>query len=149
MHPFARGYAHINGSDPATKPTINPRYMSTPYDLEAAKSVASSLRKIANTSPFKDVWVREFDPGASVQTDAQWEKYVRDIVSMFYHPLGTCAMLPQEEGGVVDASLRVYGVKRLKVVDASIIPMIVSARLQTAVYGVAERAGEIIGGKYA
>jgi choline dehydrogenase-like flavoprotein len=58
-------------------------------------------------------------------------------------------MLPQEEGEVVDASLRVYGVKRLKVVDAIVIPMIVSAHLQTAVYGVAERAGEIIGGKYA
>jgi choline dehydrogenase-like flavoprotein len=149
MHPFARGYVHINGSDPSTKPTINPRYMSTPYDLEATKSAAIYLRKIANTVPFKEVWVREFDPSSSVQTDAQWEKYVRDNVSTFYHPLGTCAMLPKDQGGVVDAKLRIYGVKGLRVVDASVIPMIVSAHLQTAVYGIAERGAEIISGDWA
>lgn len=144
MHPFARGYVHINGSDPATKPTINPRYISTPYDVEATKQAAIYTRKMANTAPFKDVWVKEFDPGNAVETDAQWEKYIRDNVSTFYHPLGTCAMLPKKDGGVVDAQLKVYGVEGLRVVDASVIPMLISAHIQTAVYGIAERAADII-----
>ena len=148
MHPFARGSVHINGSDPATKPTIDPRYISTPYDLEATKQAVMFTRKMANTAPYPDVWVKEFDPGSAVQTDAQWEKYVRDNVFTFYHPLGTCAMLPKKDGGVVDPELRVYGVEGLRVVDASVIPMIVSAHIQTAVYGIAERAAEMIMAKY-
>ncbi|KAF2827952.1 alcohol oxidase [Ophiobolus disseminans] len=148
MHPFARGSVHINGSDPATKPLIDPRYISTPYDLEATKQAVMFTRKMANTAPYPDVWVKEYDPGSAVQTDAQWEKYVRDNVFTFYHPLGTCAMLPKKHGGVVDPHLKVYGVEGLRVVDASVIPMIVSAHIQTAVYGIAERAAEIIAAKY-
>lgn len=144
MHPFARGSIHINTSDPAVKPTINPRYLSTPYDLEASIQAAKFTRKIANTAPYTDVWTREYDPGVAVQTEAQWEQYVRDNVWTFYHPMGTCAMLPREDGGVVDAELRVYGVERFRVVDASIIPMIISAHIQTAVYGIAERASDMI-----
>lgn len=131
MHPFARGYVHINGSDPATKLIINPRYMSTSYDLEATKQAAMFMRKIANTAPFIDVWVKEFDPGNPVKTDAQWEKYVRDSLSSFYHPLGSCAMLPKRKGGVLDAHLKVYGIEGLRVVDANVVPMLISAHIQT------------------
>ena len=148
MRPFARGSVHVNGSDPATKPTIDPRYISTPYDLEATKQGVMFTRKMANTAPYPDVWVKEFDPGFAVQTDAQWEQYVRDNVFTFYHPQGTCAMLPKKDGGVVDPKLRVYGVEGLRVVDASVIPMIVSAHPQTAVYGIAERAAEMIMAQY-
>jgi choline dehydrogenase-like flavoprotein len=148
MHPFARGSVHINGSDSATNPIIDPRYMSTPYDLEALKQAVMYTRKIANTAPYTDVWVKEFDPGQAVQTDAQWEKYVRDNVYTFYHPMGTCAMLPKKDGGVVDPQLRVYGIEGLRVVDASIIPMIISGHIQTAVYGIAERAADMIASKY-
>jgi choline dehydrogenase-like flavoprotein len=144
MHPFARGTVHINGSDPNAKPIIDPRYISTPYDLEATIQAAKFTRKIANTEPYTDVWVKEFDPGSGTETHAQWEKYVRDNVFTFYHPLGTCAMLPRKDGGVVDPQLRVYGVEGLRVVDASVIPMIISAHIQTAVYGIAERAAEMI-----
>jgi choline dehydrogenase-like flavoprotein len=148
MHPFARGSVHINGSDPATKPTIDPRYISTPYDLEATIQAAKFTRKMANTAPFTDVWVKEFDPGSATESDAQWEKYVRDNVFTFYHPLGTCAMLPKKDGGVVNPQLKVYGVEGLRVVDASVIPMIISAHIQTAIYGIAERAAEMIAVEY-
>lgn len=148
MHPLARGYVHINSSDPAAKPTIDPRYLSTAYDLEATIQAAKFLRKIANTAPYKDLWVKEYDPGSTTETGAQWEQYVRDNVFTFYHPLGTCAMLPKEDGGVVDSQLQVYGVKGLRVVDASVIPMIISAHIQTAVYGIAERAAEMIVAKH-
>lgn len=148
QHPLARGSVHINGSDPADKPLINPRYLGTSYDLEALISAAKYTRKMANTAPFKDLWVSEFDPGMSTQTDSEWETYIRNNVFTFYHPLGTCAMLPKKDGGVVDPQLRVYGVKNLRVVDASIVPMIISAHIQTAVYGIAERAAEMIAAEY-
>jgi choline dehydrogenase-like flavoprotein len=148
MRPFARGTVHINGSDPATKPLIDPRYISTPYDFEATKQALLYTRKMSNTAPYSSVYVKEFEPGATVQTDEEIEKYVRDNVFTFYHPLGTCAMLPKKDGGVVDPQLRVYGVQGLRVVDASVIPMIISAHIQTAVYGIAERAAEMIVAKY-
>jgi choline dehydrogenase-like flavoprotein len=148
QHPLARGSVHINGSDPMNKPFIDPRYLGTPYDLEALRSAAKYTRKMANTAPFKDVWVSEFDPGMSTDTDAKWETYIRNNVFTFYHPLGTCAMLPKKDNGVVDPQLRVYGVENLRVVDASVIPMIISAHIQTAIYGIAERAAEMMAAKY-
>jgi choline dehydrogenase-like flavoprotein len=84
----------------------------------------------------------------NTQTDAEWETYIRNNVFTFHHPLGTCAMLPKKDGGVVDPQLRVYGVENLRVVDASVIPMIISAHIQTAVYGIGERAAEIMVAKY-
>jgi choline dehydrogenase-like flavoprotein len=144
QHPFARGSVHINASDPANKPVVDPRYLGTPYDLRALISAAKYTRKMAGTVPFKNVWVSEYDPGVNIETDAEWETYVRNNVFTFYHPLGTCAMLPKKDGGVVDPQLRVYGVENLRVVDASVIPMIISAHIQTAVYGIAERAAKMI-----
>ncbi|KAJ4338359.1 hypothetical protein N0V95_008076 [Ascochyta clinopodiicola] len=87
QHPLARGSVHINGSDPLNAPLVDPRYLSTLYDLEALKSAVKYTRTIANTAPFKNVWISEFEPGMSTKTDAQWEKYVKDNVSTFNHPL--------------------------------------------------------------
>jgi choline dehydrogenase-like flavoprotein len=148
QHPLARGSVHINGSDHVNKPSVDPRYLGMPYDLEALLSAAKYTRKMAKTAPFKDVWVSEYNPGMNTQTDAEWETYMRNNVFTFYHPLGTCAMLPKKDGGVVDPQLRVYGVENFRVVDASVIPMIVSAHIQTAIYGIAERAAEMITAKH-
>lgn len=148
MHPFARGSVHINSANTSAAPIIDPRYIGNAFDLEATKEAAKYLRKMGTTSPFKELWVKEYDPGFDTQTDEQWEAYVRENVSTFYHPLGTCAMLPKEDGGVVDPALRVYGVRNLRVVDASVIPIMISANIQTAVYGIAERAAEIIAAEY-
>ncbi|KAF3042404.1 hypothetical protein E8E12_007758 [Didymella heteroderae] len=148
MHPFARGSVHISSANASAAPVIDPHYISNAFDLEATKQAAKYLREMSTTSPFKELWVREYDPGLDTQTDEQWEAYVKENVSTFYHPLGTCAMLPKEDGGVVDPALKVYGVRNLRVVDASVIPIMISANIQTAVYGIAERAAEIIAAEY-
>ena len=148
MHPFARGSVHINSANASSPPVVDPRYLGNAFDLAATIQAARFLRKMGNTSPFKDLWVKEYDPGLETQTDAQWEAYVRENVSTFYHPLGTCAMLPREDGGVVDPELRVYGVRGVRVVDASVIPALISGNIQTAVYGVAERGARIIAKEY-
>jgi choline dehydrogenase-like flavoprotein len=144
MHPFSRGSVHIASSNISASPIIDPRYLSSATDRAAHIVLSKYLRKIANTAPLKDVWTAEFEPGASVQTDVQWEAWSKASVSTFYHPVGSCAMLPEKDGGVVSPELMVYGTKGLRVVDASVIPLLVSGHIQTAVYGIAERASELI-----
>ncbi|KAG7284227.1 hypothetical protein NEMBOFW57_010591 [Staphylotrichum longicolle] len=140
MHPFSRGSVHINPADPQGKPVIDPKYLSNEYDQKALVEAAKFARQIANTEPIKSAWTAETEPGPAVQTDAQWLAFVRQAMGSFYHPTGTCAMLPREKGGVVDADLRVHGTTNLRVVDNSIIPIIPSAHIQTAAYGIAEVA---------
>lgn len=148
MHPFARGHVHINASDPHGKPVIDPRYASNPYDLQAIIEAAKYNRRIASQPSLRHTWTAEYDPGLNVTTDAGWEEFVKSSTLSIYHPLGTCAMLPQNEGGVVDPNLVVYGTENLRIVDASVIPIQPSAHIQTMVYGIAERAADIISQKY-
>jgi len=145
MHPMSRGNVHINPAAPLGKPIIDPKYLSNEYDLQALIAGAQFSRKISQTQPFASIWESvEVEPGPNVQTDAQWREFAKNTMGSFYHPVGTCALLPQKEAGVVDGSLTVYGTANLRVVDASIIPVILSAHIQTAVYGIAEIAAEII-----
>lgn len=131
MHPLARGTVHINTSAPLSKPIIDPKYLTNEYDLQAAIAAIKRCRQIALTAPISDVWVSEYEPGlGNVNTDAEWKDFVLNTTLSIYHPTGTCAMLPRKQGGVVDSKLKVYGTTNLRVADASIIPVIISAHLQ-------------------
>ncbi|KAJ4372380.1 hypothetical protein N0V83_004154 [Neocucurbitaria cava] len=144
QHPLSKGNVHISSRNISDKPVINPNYLSHPYDIQAATSLAKFLRKIATSKPMNDVWTMEYEPGAAVQTDEDWRRFTLANTLSIYHPIGTAALLPEKDGGVVDPCLRVYGTKGLRVVDASIIPLLPSAHLQTLVYGIAEKAAKII-----
>ncbi|KAF1932542.1 GMC oxidoreductase [Didymella exigua CBS 183.55] len=144
QHPLSKGSVHINSRNISDKPFINPNYLSHPYDLQAAIDLAKFLRTIACTAPLKDVWTEEYEPGKAVQTDEDWKNYALANTLSIYHPIGTAALLPEKDGGVVSTHLHVYGTERLRVVDASIIPLLPSAHIQTLVYGIAERAAEMI-----
>lgn len=145
MHPLSVGSIHINASAPLGKPVINPNYLSNGYDLEAVAQAAKYNRKVAQTSPMSDLWDDEYEPGLStVTTDADWESFALNTTLSIFHPSGTCSMLPKADGGVVDSDLKVYGTTNLRVVDASIIPLLFSGHIQTAVYGIAEIAAEKI-----
>lgn len=148
MHTLSRGHVHINISDPLGKPIIDPRYLSNEYDLQAAIAATKLNRKIAQTAPMKDIIAEEYEPSSAVQTDKQWRDFALNHTLTIYHPLGTCAMLPKKDGGVVSPELKVYGTKNLRVVDASIIPVQLSAHIQTAIYGIAERAAEMIAAEW-
>lgn len=147
-HAYARGSSHINSSDVMAHPVFDPRYLSRPYDLRAVAMGAKYLRTIATTAPMSDAFVGEYEPGSAVQSDADWEAYARQNVLTIWHPMGTCAMLPRADGGVVDSTLSVYGTTGLRVVDASIMPILISGHIQTAVYGIGERAAQIIAQKW-
>ncbi|USP79500.1 GMC oxidoreductase [Curvularia clavata] len=135
QHPLSKGNVHINSPNISDKPVINPNYLSHPYDLQAISSLAKFMRKVASSSPMSDLWTQEYEPGSAVQTDKDWEDFARANTLSIYHPIGTAALLPQKDGGVVDPSLKVYGTKGLRVVDASIIPVLPSAHIQTLTYG--------------
>ena len=86
----------------------------------------------------------DLDQSLHEHSDLELEKVVRERAETLYHPVGTTKMAPREDGGVVDAYLRVHGVKGLRVVDASIMPMQVSAHLSAPLYGIAEKAAALI-----
>ncbi|KAK0617742.1 GMC oxidoreductase [Immersiella caudata] len=149
MHPLSRGSVHITSSNISTHPTLNPNYLSNEYDVQAAMTAIKYVRRIANTPPMSDLWVTEYEPGLvavpdAANNDALWRDFVTNTTLSIFHPVGTCAMLPRSQGGVVDAKLTVYGTTNLRVVDASVMPVLISGHIQTAVYGIAERAAEIM-----
>jgi hypothetical protein len=101
-------------------------------------------RKLGETSPISTNFTAETSPGSSVQTDDDWIQWLREEASTEFHPSSSCAMLPQDQGGVVDANLRVYGLANVRVADASVIPIALSTHLMSSTYGVAEQASKII-----
>ncbi|KAK6531679.1 hypothetical protein TWF694_002855 [Orbilia ellipsospora] len=144
QHTFSKGHVHIDSTNPSNPPIIDPNYLANNYDTQSLTQFVKYLRKIANTAPLKNILVAEYEPGVSVSTDAQITAYVKNTVSTLWHPVGTCAMLPKAQDGVVDCNLKVYGTTNVRVVDASVFPVQLSAHIQTAVYGIAERAAELI-----
>jgi choline dehydrogenase-like flavoprotein len=91
----------------------------------------------------------EIIPGANVTSDADVDAWIRSSASTLYHPAGTCKMGSRDEGGVVDSELKVYGVEGLRVVDASVIPILPASHTMTTVFAVAEKAADIIRGSVA
>ncbi|KAI1077247.1 choline dehydrogenase [Whalleya microplaca] len=145
QHPLSRGSVHITSDADSGKLAIDPNYLSNDYDLQAAVQAIKLCRRIATSEPLASALTSEYEPGFdAVTTDEQWRDYVLNTTLTIYHPTGTCAMLPQADGGVVDSDLKVYGTSHLRVVDASIIPVLISGHIQTAVYGIAEMAADKI-----
>ena len=146
-HVFSRGSSHIISENLLDAPKIDPRYLSHPLDIELFARHVQFLEKLARSSPLSQYIKpngKRNHPTAYVEDLAAAKDYVRNSALSAYHAAGTCAMLPRNEGGVVDNRLRVYGTKNVRVVDASIMPLIPRSNLQSTVYAVAERAADLI-----
>lgn len=145
QHPYSHGALTLSSADPFDYPLINPNYFSHPSDLTMLLEGLKVARQLGNTAPFSSKLTGEITPGTdAVSTDEEWEDWMRKNVDTEYHPSSTCAMLPLEQGGVVDANLKVYGLANVRVVDASVPPVTFSAHLMGSTYGIAERGAEII-----
>ncbi|KAI1824685.1 putative GMC oxidoreductase [Xylaria intraflava] len=148
QQPLSRGTSHISSSDPLAPPIIDPRYFSHPLDVELYARHLMGVEILAKTAPLSNylkVGGRRAQPGEPrVDTLEKAKTYLRQATLTNNHPVGTCAMLPRASGGVVDERLRVYGVKGLRVVDSSIMPLSPCANIQTTVYTVAEKAADLI-----
>ncbi|KAK5069106.1 hypothetical protein LTS08_008750 [Lithohypha guttulata] len=146
--PTSRGNVSIRSDSISDAPVINLRYFETTADQKIAVQSFKNLRKIL-ADPALAPWVvgpdhGEVAPGPSVQSDEDILNYIRNVALPIWHVSGTCAMLPQASGGVVDNRLRLYGVQGLRVVDASIMPVIPDTHVQGPVYMVAEKAAHMI-----
>ncbi|KQV26932.1 choline dehydrogenase [Rhizobium sp. Root1203] len=143
LRPESRGTVHIAGPDASAAPEIRPNYLSTAGDrLLAAKSIrhARSLMQTEAISRFKP---QEMLPGTAFQSDDELIGRAGDIATTIFHPVGTCKM-GSDNLAVVDAALRVHGLAGLRVVDASIMPTIVSGNTNSPVIMIAEKAAEMI-----
>lgn len=148
LKPFSRGTIRLNASDPLGPPLVDYRLLSNPIDLKLHIRMQQYLRHHFATSPalapLKPV---ELDPGPALPSDQDVEDWLIKKGKLFAsnaHQVGTAAMMPRELGGVVDGQLRVYGTKGLRVVDCSVVPLIVGAHTMTTAYAVAEKAADLI-----
>ncbi|KAK3306255.1 glucose-methanol-choline oxidoreductase [Chaetomium strumarium] len=146
--PLSRGSVSIRSNSLSDAPEIDLKYYVHPEDQAVAIYAFRNLRKILTKFATYNDTVGpnhgEVNPGPAVQTDEQILDYIRETAVTVWHASGTCAMLPREKGGVVDERLRVYGVEGLRVVDASVFPVIPDQHTQGPVYMVAEKAAVLI-----
>jgi choline dehydrogenase-like flavoprotein len=143
--PRSKGFVRLGSADPRRPPVIDPAYLSDPEgeDLRALVHGLRLARKIAAAPPLAPYRGVELGPGPKVKTDAEIEAYVRSHTGSIYHPVGTCRM-GRESSSVVDPRLRVRGVEGLRVVDASVMPVIPRGNTNAPTIMIAERAAEWI-----
>ena len=109
QHPFSQGRLYINSSNPFDYPVIDPGYLTHSADLTLMREGLKFARQLGNTAPINANLGPEVTPGAAVVTDDDWDKWLAGVIGTEFHPSCSCAMLPKEKGGVVDAKLKVYG----------------------------------------
>lgn len=143
LHPKGRGEVRLRSSDPEDPPLIDHELLGHPDDVRALIRSCRLVREIFGTSVLKPVVVNEILPGDDVNTDEEWESYLRRAAHGGYHTVGTCKMGIGSDT-VVDPELRVRGVDGLRVVDASVIPTLPSGHTNAAVIMIAEKAADLI-----
>ncbi|MDC1386699.1 GMC family oxidoreductase N-terminal domain-containing protein [Candidatus Thioglobus sp.] len=143
LRPQSRGEVTINSKNPEDLPKIIPNYLSTESDQKIAIDSIKVARKIANASPLKQHILDEFVPGGSLVSDEDLLEAAKNNSQSIYHPVGTCKM-GNDKDSVVDDQLKVYGVKGLRVVDASIMPELVSGNTNAPTMMIAEKAAAMI-----
>ncbi len=148
LRPESRGHIRIKSPDPGVYPAIFANYLADPLDQEVAVAGLKWARKIGEAPALAPYVDHEMDPGAAVASDAQLLEFARLAGSTIYHPVGTCQM-GRGPMAVVDDQLRVRGLEGLRVVDASIMPRLVSGNTNAPTIMIAEKASDMILGRAA
>jgi choline dehydrogenase len=143
LRPESRGYVRIKSADPRQAPAINPNYLATQKDCETVTAGVAAMRKIFQAPAMAKYIVEEVEPGAQCDNDADLLDFIRRRGSTTYHPVGTCRMGPDQKA-VVDERLRVRGFSGLRVVDASIMPAVVSGNTNAATIMIGEKGADMI-----
>ena len=142
--PASRGSLHIASANPLQPVRIHPNYLSVDDDVEQMLEGARLLRRLAETPALKAVIAEETLPGPGVRSDQQLIDDIRARCTTVFHPCGTCKMGPDPRDAVVDAACRVHGIERLRVVDASIFPTLISGNTNAPAMMVAEKAADLV-----
>jgi choline dehydrogenase-like flavoprotein len=145
LRPRSRGTVQLASADPLAAPRIDPGFLSVRDDVDRLVRGFKLMRRVLQQPALAGLGGRETPASAQAHSDEQIEQFVRSHADTIYHPVGSCRM-GRGPGDVVDASLRVRGVDGLRVVDASIMPSIVSGNTNAPVVMIAERAVDLIRG---
>jgi choline dehydrogenase len=143
LHPRSRGSIHAVSPDPRAFPRIEPRYFTEAQDRATALALLKLVRRIAAQGPLAGLIVRETRPGPEVTDDNALMDYARSCGQTAWHTVGTCRMGPARDS-VVDERLRVHGVAKLRVADASIMPTIPSSNTNAPSIMIGERAADFV-----
>lgn len=146
LRPESRGYISIKSADPLVAPIIQPNYLEAEEDRRALREGVKMAREIFAQEAFDPYRGPELMPGAHVMRDEQIDAFIRKTAETIYHPVGSAKMGKDTES-VVDTSLRVYGVEGLRVVDASVMPSLVSGNTNAPTIMIAEKAADMILGR--
>ena len=150
LYPKSRGRIALQSNHPSDHPLIDPRYLSHEDDVKVMVEAVRLARRIANTSAFEEYGITEKFPGADAESDEAIIDFIREKSETIYHPIGTCKMGADDDPmAVVDNQLRVRGVKKLRVVDASVMPSLVGGNTNAPTVMIAERAAEFIKANHA
>jgi choline dehydrogenase len=143
LRPESRGSVHIRSKDPLAAPAIRANYLDTENDRKAIVDAFRRVRDIFLAPALEKYRGAEFRPGPLAQSDEQILDYIRAEAESVYHPVGTCKM-GADKLAVVDERLRVHGVERLRVADASIMPTIISGNTNATAIMIAEKCADML-----
>jgi choline dehydrogenase len=143
LGPKSRGSIRLRSSDPLAPPIIQPNYLAEPADMDVLVEGVKVARTIAQAPALAAYAAAEHTPGAEVQSDDDLRAWVRSTAETLYHPVGTCKM-GNDPLAVVNANLEVHGVQGLRVVDASVMPVIVNGNTNAPTIMIAEKAADLL-----
>jgi choline dehydrogenase len=148
LRPQSRGYITLKSADPLTAPIIQPNYLEAEEDRRAMREGVKLAREVFAQASFDPYRGPELMPGAHVTKDDQIDAFIRKTAETIYHPVGSAKMGTDGES-VVDPQLRVHGLEGLRVVDASVMPALVSGNTNAPTIMIAEKASDMILGRQA
>ncbi len=143
LHPESKGSLTLRSTNPTDPPAIQPNYLASENDIKTMLEGLRWARKIGQSKALDAYRGEEFLPGAAVQSDEELTEFIREHAETLYHPVGTCKM-GDDPQAVVDAQLRVRGVEGLRVVDASVMPTIITGHTNAPSIMIAEKAADLI-----
>lgn len=145
LRPKSRGWLALASPKPEDRPVLHPAFLEAREEIRTLIAGVRETRRILSMSPIADHLGLERTPGPEAQSDEELERAIRATLSTVYHPVGTCKMGPSTDGeAVVDATLRVHGMKRLRVADASIMPNIIGGNTSAPAMMIGERLASFI-----
>jgi choline dehydrogenase len=142
-HPASRGRLRIRSADPREAPRIEPSYLAEELDRRTLAAGIRMLREIYAQPSFRELWEAEVLPGPHATSEAALVDFARHAGGTVFHCVGTCRM-GSDGDAVVDPQLRVRGVQRLRVIDASVMPVVTSANTHAATLMIAEKGANLV-----